>query len=220
MRSSSKDSSITVGGAPRVDLLPPEVRAERRTAALVRRAWAGVVVVGVVVGIGTGAAFLERMKSEDALMVAQGETQALLMEQTKYTEVRATQNQVGLIGAAQKVGGSTDIDWPGYLAKVQATLPIGVTITSVSLDQASPLVQYAQATAPLQGSRVATLTFQATSPTLPSVPDWLNGLATLPGYADAQPGTVTLEDDVYKADITMHITADAFTSRFDTGTGD
>jgi hypothetical protein len=171
-------------------------------------------VVAILVGIGSGAAFLERMNAEDDLMVAQGETQTLLMEQGAYADVRATQAQVGLAGAAQTVGGSTDIDWPTYLEKVQATLPVGVTIIGVSLDQASPLVQYAQPTAPLQGSRVATLTFQATSPTLPSVPDWLNGLATLPGFADAQPGSVALEDGMYKADVTMHITADAFSGRF------
>jgi len=215
-----KDTGIAVGGAPRVDLLPPEVRAERRTAALVRRAWAGVVVVAVVVGIGSGAAFLQRMQAEDALLMAQAETQSLLMSQTKYSDLKATQAKVDLAIGAQKVGGSTDIDWPAYLEKVQGTLPVGVTIVSVSLDQASPLVQYTQPTAPLQGSRVATLTFQATSPTLPSVPDWLNGLATLPGFADAQPGSVALEEGVYKADITMHITADAFSGRFDQTTGD
>ncbi|VXB84716.1 hypothetical protein [Frigoribacterium sp. 9N] len=214
MRTRGKDTGITVGGAPRVDLLPPEVRAERRAAALTRRVWGGVVVVAVVVGIGSGAAFLERMNAEDDLMVAQGETQTLLMEQGAFADVRSTQAQVSLAAAAQTVGGSTDIDWPAYLEKVQATLPVGVTIVGVSLDQASPLVQYAQPTAPLQGSRVATLTFQATSPTLPSVPDWLNGLATLPGFADAQPGSVTLEEGTYKADVTMHITADAFSGRF------
>jgi hypothetical protein len=220
MRSRPKDNGITVGGAPRVDLLPPEVRAERRAAALTRRAWAGVVVVALVVTIGSGAAFLQRMQAEDGLMTAQGETQSLLMAQTKYADLKTTQGQLDLAAAAQKVGGSTDIDWPTYLEKVQGTLPVGVTIVSVSLDQASPLVQYTQPTAPLQGSRVATLTFQATSPTLPSVPDWLNGLATLPGFADAQPGSVTLEEGVYKADITMHITADAFSGRFDQTTGE
>ena len=34
MRTRGKDTGITVGGAPRVDLLPPEVRAERRAAAI------------------------------------------------------------------------------------------------------------------------------------------------------------------------------------------
>jgi len=220
MRRRGKDGAITVGGAPRVDLLPPEVRAERRTAALTRRAWAGVVVVAVVVTIASGGAFLQRMQAEDGLMTVQGETQSLLMAQTRYAELKTTQGDVDVAAAAQRVGGSTDIDWPGYLEKVQGTLPVGVTIVSVALDQASPLVQYTQPTAPLQGSRVATLTFQATSPTLPSVPDWLNGLATLPGFADAQPGSVTLEDGVYKADITMHITADAFSGRFDDETDD
>lgn len=220
MRTRGKDTGITVGGAPRVDLLPPEVRAERRTAALTRRAWAGVLVIGVLAAIGSGAAFLQRVQAEDSLMMAQSETQSLLMSQTKYADLKATQAKVDVSTGAQKVGGSTDIDWPTYLEKVQGTLPVGVTIVSVSLDQASPLAAYAQSTAPLQGSRVATLTFQATSPTLPSIPDWLNGLATLPGFADAQPGSVALEEGSYTADITMHITADALSGRFDQKAGE
>ena len=220
MRTRGKDTGITVGGAPRVDLLPPEVRAERRAAGLARRAWAGVVVVAVVVAIGSGAALLQRMNAEDSLLMAQGETQSLLMQQLRYADVRKVQNDVTLIGAAQKVGGSTDIDWPTYLDKIQATLPVGVTIVSVALDQASPLAAYEQPTAALQGSRVATVTIQVTSPQLPSVTEILNGLATLPGFADAQPGAINLDAGLYKADITMHLTADVFSGRFDTKEGE
>jgi hypothetical protein len=220
MRTRGKDTGITVGGAPRVDLLPPEVRSERRTAGLARRAWAGVVVVAVVVAIGSGAALLQRMDAEDSLLMAQGETQSLLTQQQQYADVRKVQKDVALIGAAQKVGGSTDIDWPAYLEKIQATLPVGVTIVGVSLDQASPLAAYEQATAALQSSRVATVTIQVTSPELPSVTDILEGLATLPGFADAQPGSINLENGLYKADITMHLDAAVLSGRFDTQEGE
>lgn len=220
MRTRGKDTGITVGGAPRVDLLPPEVRADRRAAGLARRAWAGVVVVAFVVAIGSGAALLQRMNDEDSLLMAQGETQSLLTQQQQYAEVRKVQKDVALIGAAQKVGGSTDIDWPAYLEKIQATLPVGVTIVGVSLDQASPLAAYEQATAALQSSRVATVTIQVTSPELPSVTDILEGLATLPGFADAQPGSINLENGIYKADITMHLDAAVLSGRFDTQEGE
>jgi hypothetical protein len=215
MRSSKRDAAITVGGAPRVDLLPPEVRAERRAASTTRRTWLGVVVLVAATVVASGAATLGSLSAADDLAMVQSETSTLLAQQAKFSEVRDTQSQVDLIESGQAVGGSTDIDWATYLRSVQGTLPVGVTVTSVSLDQASPLESYAQGTSPLEGSRVATVVFTATSPTLPAVPVWLDGLATLPGFADATPGSVAFSDGVYEATVTMHITADAFSGRFD-----
>jgi hypothetical protein len=215
MRTAKKDAAISIGGAPRVDLLPPEVRAERRAATTTRRTWLGVVVLVAATVVASGVTTLGSLTAADDLSAYQSETTVLLSQQAKFSEVRDTQSQVDLIEAGQAVGGSTDIDWATYLRSVQATLPVGVAVTSVSLDQATPLESYAQGTSPLEGSRAATVVFTATSPTLPAVPVWLDGLATLPGFADATPGSVTFSDGVYEATVTMHITADAFSGRFD-----
>ncbi|WP_423922085.1 hypothetical protein ACPEEZ_02040 [Frigoribacterium sp. 2-23] len=214
MRGSNKDAVLAVGGAPRVDLLPPEVRAERRAGVTVRRMWMGVVAVAAAVAIAIGAASLHAVQAKSDLNTAQGETQSLLLEQGKYQEVRNTQNEVDLISAAQAVGGASEIAWPDFLGKIQATLPNGVVVVTITIDQMSPLLAYQQPTAPLQGARVATVTFTAESVTLPSVPDWLDGLTTLPGYVDAAPGSVSLEEGVYKADVTMHINEKAFSNRY------
>jgi hypothetical protein len=100
---------------------------------------------------------------------------------------------------------------------VQATLPPNVTLDSVNIDSATPFSSYAQASAPLQGERIATLSFTAISSTLPQVPKWLIALATLPGYADANPGSVNrTETGSYSVNITMHINQTAFSHRFST----
>jgi Tfp pilus assembly protein PilN len=214
MSRTKKSATAVVGGLPRVDLLPPEVRAERRGGVAVRRAWMGVIGAAAVAGIAVGAATLQSMEAQDELMVAQSETQQLLMEQGKYTEVRETKSEITLLTAAQAVAGATEIAWPSYLAQIQATLPPGVAVSTISIDQATPTADYAQSETPLQGARIGTVTFSARSDALPSVPDWLDGLATLPGYTDATPGTVTLEEGVYEATVTMHIDQRAFSNRF------
>ena len=62
---------------------------------------------------------------------------------------------------------------------------------------------------------MATLVFAATSPTLPEVPTWLDGLQTLPGFADALPGSlITNDDGTYTVNVTMHINDEAFSKRF------
>jgi hypothetical protein len=211
-----KTESLSIGGEPRVDLLPPEVRAERNAGALRRRLGFGVIVLIALAVGGSGVAGIQAIQAQVSLIAEQARTASLLVQQKKYIQVRSVQDEVGLIQAAQQVGTSTEIDWKKYLSEVQATLPANVTLDTVKIDSASPLTEYTQATAPLQGSRVATLSFTAKSPTLPEVPAWLDALSALPGFTDASPGSVTRDDatGVYTVDITMHINQAAYTNRF------
>jgi hypothetical protein len=208
-------SNAAVGGAPRADLMPPEIRLKRsqlRTRRSLRLALFGVFLLVVVACGGTWA---WSALAQTALASAQSQQQALVAQQAKYSEVTTLQNGITLIQAGQVVGDATEIDWQDYLTKLQATLPAGVALKTVSIGTADPMTAYAQSTTPLEGDRIATLSFTATSSSLPSIPVWLDGLKTLPGFVDATPGSVSLADGTYSADVTMHIGADAFAHRFD-----
>jgi Tfp pilus assembly protein PilN len=204
-----------LGGEPRVSLLPAEVNDFHKARVVRRQLGVGVVAVLVIAAAGiAGSAYLA-MQSQAALDDARLLSQNLAAQQAEFADLRQAQGGIELSLAGQMVGASTEIDWTGYLRSLQATLPAGVTIDTVSIDSASPFVDYVQSTVPLAGSRVATLSFTATSPTIPSIPSWLDGLATLPGFADAVPNSVTSkEDGGYLVNITMHINADAFSGRF------
>ncbi|MFF9565292.1 hypothetical protein ACF1AJ_18235 [Leifsonia sp. NPDC014704] len=211
---------LVVGGEPRVDLLPDEIRALRRSSATRRALGLGVAAVLVLTIAGVGGSGLLAASASSRLRAAQNATTELLAQQGKYVEVRKVQDEIKTVEAAQKVGASTEIDWRDYLVKVQQTLPATVSLQTITIDSASPLVAYAQATAPLQGARVATLTISAHSPQLPQVPSWLDALRSLPGFVDAVPGSVTLDEQSgeYTVNITMHIDQDAYSKRF-TGEG-
>ena len=215
MSRTAKADLLQVGGEPRVDLLPPELLAQRKAIGMRRRLGLGVILVLVLVIGGVGLATVHTLQAQLNLLAEQSRTQGLLVQQKKYVEVRKVQDEVSSLEAAQQVGTSTEIDWKKYLTAVQATLPANVTLNIVKIDSASPLAEYAQSTIPLQGARVATLSFTANSPTLPEVPAWLDSLTSLPGYTDASPGSVTRDDaGAYTVDITMHINEAAFTKRF------
>jgi hypothetical protein len=213
----SKSANLVVGGESRVDLLPQELRVKRKGKVIRRRLGFLVVLVAVVV-VGLSALVrAQGIQAKSDLSIAQADTQSILLQQRKYGEVSAIQKQVATIQAAQQVGTSTEINWKNYLISVQTTLPPNVTLDSVNIDSATPFASYAQASAPLQGERIATLSFTAISSTLPQVPQWLIALATLPGYADANPGSVNrTENGSYSVNITMHINQAAFTNRFAT----
>jgi len=211
--------TATVGGSPRVDLMPPEIRVKRAQLRFRRKLRLGLVGVLIVVVAACGATWALNSLAQTNLQAAQNEKQQLITQQLQYSAVTTTQGSIALVKAGQKVGDSTEIDWQAYLTKLQATLPSGVLLTGVTIDTATPLKVYTPSTVPLQGDRIATLTFTATSPSLPSIPDWLDRLTSLPGFADATPGQVTLTTSMYTATVTMHINTEAFAHRFDKKAG-
>ena len=207
-------SNITVGGAPRVDLMPTEIRVKRSQLHFRRKLRLGLVgVLVVVVAAGAGTWALSAV-AQTNVTAAQSESQQLVVQQQQYAAVTSVKDSIALVQAGQKVGDSTEIDWQAYLTKLQATLPAGVALTGVQVDSATPVKAFTPATVPLQRDRIATLVFTATSVSLPSIPTWLDGLETLPGFADAIPGQVALSSGVYTATVTMHINTEAFANRF------
>jgi len=215
-RPSTGSAVLAIGGEPRVDLLPPEVkarRAARRTRGRLGVALAGVAVVAL---LGVGAAYWYAGLEAGSFTTEQSRQLQLVVQQGKFAELRRVQSETALAQAAQQVGAATEIDWKGYLDKVQATLPSGVVIQSVDVDSSTPLAAYGQPTIPLQGARVATITFTALSSTLPSVPEWLVALQKLPGYSDGVPDSVTYSDTDhnYTSTVTIHVDAAVFDKRF------
>lgn len=210
-----KEAGLRFGGDSRVDFLPAEVRVKRRGKVVRRRLGFSIFVI-ILLMIGcTALVRAQAVQAHRNLAIEEANTKYLVFEQQKYGEVAKAQQEILTIQAAQEVGTSTEIDWQQYLTSVQATLPANVTIQTINIDSATPFAPYTQPTAPLQGSRIATLSFTALSPTLPKVPTWLVALTLLPGYSDASPGSVTrTESGAYSVNITMHINQAAFTHRF------
>lgn len=216
MSRGEKTAALAIGAEPRADLLPPELREYRKAAKTRGLLWMGALLLALVMVAGTGIASVYAVQAQGNLAAAQSTSSAILAQQKRYISVRSVKDDLSNVEAAQEVGTSTEIDWKKYLTGVQATLPANVVLSSVIVDSASPLAPYVQSTVPLQGSRVATLSFKASSPTLPEVPTWLDSLKSLAGYTDASPGSVTLDtaSGVYTVEITMHINEAAFSKRF------
>lgn len=214
------DDVLILGGEPRINLLPPEVAAQAAGRSFRKKLILATAGVLVLVVIGVGGAFVHATSSALRLVAAQADTTDLLSEQSKYVAVRQVQAQVETALAARAVGGWTEVDWKAYLRGMRAVLPSDVGIEAVGVDSTSPLTVFGQPTAPLQEARVATLTVTMVSPGLPTVPQWLDALHTLPGMADAVAGSITASDTGgYTVLVTMHINSDAFSGRFTDTTG-
>jgi hypothetical protein len=205
---------LVVGGSPRVDLMPPEIRIKRSQLRTRRNLRLGLVGVVAVTLVACGGAFAWNAVTQASLGLAQIRQQQLLSQQNQFGEVTKTSSEIALIQAGQRVGASTEVQWGPYLDALQAAMPAGMALTNVSVESASPVKSFDQPVVPLQGGRIATIAIQVSSSGMPSAGDLLDNLSQLPGFADASPGTVSLAGDGYQTTITMHIGTAALSQRF------
>ncbi|MDR6971503.1 hypothetical protein [Leifsonia shinshuensis] len=207
---------ILVLTAPRVDLLPPEIKAQRKARGvrhLLVYVVAGALVLVILGSVGA-TALAESMKS--SVVDAQQQTATILSQQKQFIKAQDAQRQVALLKAAQTRGASTEIDWSSYIDRIQAALPAGVLVAGFNIKSASPFEVFEQPSSPLQGLRVATVDLQAVSAEIPDLADWVTALSALPGYSDAIPGTTSRDDTtgLYLSNVTLHLNSAAFDGRF------
>jgi len=215
MSALNKSGTLVVGGPPRAELLPPEVAQGVRARALRRSLVALVILVVAITAAGVVATTIASGASQLLLNAETERGNDLLKQQAEYSEVRQVQTMIGKAQEGLELGSSTEIRWSSYLAEIAASLPPGTTVTDIAAVLATPTQPYTAPTIPLQGERIGELTFTATSPTLPDVELWLNGLETVTGFVDATPGTVELDaNNAYTVKIVMHINSDVFETRF------
>ena len=214
---------VAVGASPRVSLLPPElaVRAASRTAH--RRLALAVVGVLVVTAAGVGITAALAADAQRGLDTARLDTQSLLAQQAKYSEVSALETKVATVTDARLYGTSTEIDWSAYLAKVSATLPAGSTLLEANVSAAAPWEADVVAAGPLRSNPAATLELRVRSAADADITTWMKSLAELPGYADSSLDSRAIETDAaaadgaaptYIANVTLNVNADARANRF------
>lgn len=206
---------LELGAHPAVDLLPPEVGLARRSRGIRRGvvAIAVLVIVGVVAG-GAGAK-VQAIAAEVGLLIEQDRTAALIDRQAEFAGVLAVQAEIEEREAARQVIASTEIDWQSTLAAITGTLPADATLASVAVEGSSPMLAYAQPVVPLQGARVATVTFTVRSPALLSVPGIEDQLASVPGFVDVQvPSSAVDQEGVFETTFIVHLDEGAYSGRY------
>lgn len=215
---SAKKQAMVASPLPQVNLLPPEVRAARGLKVVKR--WLGMtVVVALVLAAGlVGWAALQEKNASTQLADAQAETARLMAEQAKYAEVPVVLGQLDAIKKARQIGMSTEVLWSPYLAAIAATAPEGVSIDLIQVATTTPMMEPSVPADPLEAPSAGTVTFTADSLTLPDTKAWLDGLETVPGFADAwfSDALITQVNDVtfYTVSATVQFDDTAYSGRF------
>jgi hypothetical protein len=205
---------LTIGGEPRVHLLPPQVLARKKAKAIRRRLGLGVVGMLLVVGVAGGLAEVASVSAQSALITVQSETTNILQQQAKYGDVLKVKADSASILSSQKLATADEISWQSFVASFQKTLPSGASITTITAGVDAPFGSPPVAPDPAEPLSVATIT-ATVSMTQAQISGWLNALPSIKGFVDEVPGSVTLNTDgSYSVAITMHLNKDALANRF------
>lgn len=215
-----KGAQTVLGGLPQVNLLPPEVRAARGLRNLKRLlAVVLVVVLGLCVAV-FALAKLSQSAANDELATAKKETARLQTEQAKYAEVPRVLTALANAQSAVKIGMSTDVSWSSYYAAITAVLPQDVSIDVLTTTAGTPMTAPSGAANPLQKTPVGQIQFTGRSTTVPNTAAWIDALNSIPGFSDAWASNAAITESpsktvYYDVQVSVQVTSDAFSHRFD-----
>ena len=214
MSDKKQDGLLVIGGEPRIDFLPLEIK-QRKANRRARRSLVFLVIAVVAVCI-TGYVFSTGLAvaSQAELDLARARTAQLLAEQGKYSEASSVAaNRDTAINAA-KVGSSTEILWKPYLNELVGTLPNDTQITALTVNSQSSLELAPVTAVLLEKPRVATIEFTASTKSLTRAGEILDRLEDLPGFADATVTAINYDEESgFIATVELNINAEAFERR-------
>ena len=207
---------------PRVDLLPPEIRAARRLRRVQQLLAAGLVLVVLVLAV---LAVLSRSSASSAradLARAQARSAELQAEQAQYAEASRVQAQLDLVEGARASAMAGDVLWASSLDEISGRAPEGVWLDALTVALAPTATASgapAAAVDPLAEPAVATITVTGKGGSYQDVAAWLDGLADVPGLADPRYTIATRTAGeprpVVEFTSTVGVVPDALSHRYD-----
>ena len=215
MSDKKTNGGLLIGGEPRVDFLPQEIK-QKKIDRKSRRSLISLVILVVAICIaGYAFAAFSAVQAQIQLDAARARTQTLLEQQGQYAEARSTATELDTARAAALAGSATEILWKEFIAELQKTLPKETYISTFSIDSQNALEPAPELSVPLENDRVTTVTFSVVTPSLTSAEALLKKLEELPGFADAAISSADLQADkpVYDVTIILHLNSDLFERR-------
>ena len=203
-------NQLQIGGVPKVDLLPPELKAAREWRLARNTSLLLVLIAAIVALAGAGAATGWAQAHAIARDVAQARTNDLLAMQSEFAEVNQVQSDIRAAEQALEEASATDIAWIQFLGELGATIPPQSRLTELTIEMPSPGTPLAAPTDALQGERVATVRFSALSAGVPDVAEWSRAIERMEGVVFVSPRATTKAEEGggYTVEMTFDISAE------------
>jgi Tfp pilus assembly protein PilN len=215
--SAPKAGKFGIPPRPQVNLMPPEIIEGRHVGVLKKRLLWGIIALVVLCALVYAAAYYTRVQAETRHDDSLAAADQLMLEKKKYSPVIQVQRDIKVTTDARTFVLSTEVDWTSYAYAIQAVLPEGVTIKSMSITGIEPGDDLAEGSDDLTQAGIAVISFSALSDTLPDASEWIEALQSVPGLATANLQSSVLQDQngevAYQVSATVQVTEDALANR-------
>lgn len=194
------------------DLTPPELIAARGLRTLRRALLVGLAVIVLVCAGGYWLARHSDNKAHDQLAAANSDTTQLMSQRAGFAIVTEVQSATNGIRSQLSSLFSTDIDVTSALEQVQASLPKGMSLTSLTVAPATPSLGADPSNPSLM--QVGTVTMSGTAATLDALPIYVSRLGQLKSFTDIVPTTNTKASKNVSWTVTAAITGHLLSHRY------
>ncbi|RLK49695.1 hypothetical protein [Microbacterium telephonicum] len=131
--SASSAPTLTIGGIPRVNLLPRSVTEGRERSRLLKRWGWGLVAALLVVALTAGGAFAYLSFTAMQLVTAQARTTQLMTDLAALAPVRAQLSLVDDLELYRSEAMATDLTWTRVSDVISPALPEGALVSAVAM---------------------------------------------------------------------------------------
>jgi hypothetical protein len=208
-----------------VDLIPPELVNARRLTVLRKLMAAGIIALLVLCAGGYYLAARDNASAAADLAAVQDQTARLQAEGRQYASVVSIQGSVRQVETQIARVMSGDVDLVALMRAVQSSLPTTMTIGQESITISVAAVAGGAGATPSGGldtsgrPRIGTITLTGTGQTLTDLSKLVDNLTAVPGLVDVLPISNTASDTGTQYNLTIGLTNELLSHRFDVGAG-
>lgn len=193
--------------AVRVNLLPDEVAAGRRTDVLRRRVLIGLGGLLAAIVLAFGFSWWQTHSATNGLRAAESARTELEQQSRQFAPLIAAKADTATIRSQLRIVLADDVSWHQLLRTVRAAAPTGVSIDQVDGTSTDTASTDTASTDPASGVGAVTLT--GTAPDKDAVADFADALSRVKGLGSAQPTNTATADGRTSWTISVPLTRDA-----------
>jgi len=217
-----KNVNLVIGGTPRADLLPPEIKQDEKNRAQ-RKNLIGVMIgAAVLVLVGYAGATFVAQGAQAALEAENDKTATILTQQMEFAEAGSLSDQITAVKSARILGMSTESDWEVFLKEFSKTFSAdGIThIANVTVVGATPLAALPPTVIPLEPSHVTEITLEVGSKKHAPIAAWLDKVDAMTGVVYSTNTEIFWDDkeDLFHTVVIVQFDDSLYLRRFETTT--
>lgn len=222
MARSQPKHQIVYGGAPSVDLLPQQQRAELQHERTMPKLLLAIVGSGIVAGLIWAGGMLPGYLADRALEAAGADSQQLAAELEGLSEVGQTVRDLSALGGARMQLTANEVLFMPVRDEIVARLPGGAALTSFAGALAGDEAAAGESggdeatveLGPLCVAETATVTFRLSVGSDSDVPAFLDSLADVTGYGCAVSTAIESDDGFRTVTVQLALGPEALSGRF------